>query len=202
MLTPIKLGIHPYVTYANCRTLLVRGDIIIIGHQATQAAFKNCAPFTKCVTKIAGTAIHDAEDLVMPMYNLIEYCSNYSETTGSLWFYSKHEATYFNADIVNNNDFKSFKYKAKLLGNTFADGANGILKNATIAIPLKYLSDFWIPLKISLIKCKVELKRTWIKYCVLPAAGTANDDANSNNIIFTIKASKLLLSKTCNVLLL
>ena len=202
MLTPIKLGIHLYVTYANCRTLLVRGDIIIIGHQATQAAFKNCAPFTKCVTKIAGTAIPDAEDLVMPMYNLIEYCSNYSETTGSLWFYSKHEATYFNADIVNNNDFKSFKYKAKLLGNTFADGANGILKNATIAIPLKYLSDFWIPLKISLIKCKVELKRKWIKYCVLPAAGTANDDANSNNIIFTIKASKLLLSKTCNVLLL
>ena len=137
----------------------------------------------------------------MPMYNLIEYCSNYSETTGSLWFYSKHEATYFNADFVNNNDFKSFKYKAKLLGNTVIDGANGILKNATIAIPLKYLSDFWIPLKISLIKCNVELKRKWIKYCVLPAAGTANDDANSNNI-FTIKASKLLLSKTCNILLL
>ena len=111
MLTPIKLGIHPYVTYANCRTLLVRGDIIIIGHQATQAAFKNCAPFTKCVTKIAGTAIHDAEDLVMPMYNLIEYCSNYSETTGSLWFYSKDEATDFN-NIENTNNLKSFKDNA------------------------------------------------------------------------------------------
>ena len=57
-------------------------------------AFKNCAPFTKCITKIDGTTIDDAEDLdfVMSMYNLIEYSSNYSETTGSLWFCSKDEA--------------------------------------------------------------------------------------------------------------
>ena len=58
------------------------------------------------------------------MYNLIEYNSNYSETTGSLWFYSKVEATNFNADITNNNSFKSFDYKVKLLVNTEADGAN------------------------------------------------------------------------------
>ena len=45
----------------------------------------------------------------MPMYNLIEYSSNYSETTGSLWFYSKHEAANFNAVIANNKNFKSFK---------------------------------------------------------------------------------------------
>ena len=49
------------------------------------------------------------------MYNLIEYNSNYSEATGSLWFYSKDEATDFNADIANNNKFKFFKYKAKSL---------------------------------------------------------------------------------------
>ena len=52
------------------------------------------------------------------MYSLIEYSSNYSETTGSLWFYSEDEATNFNANIENTDDFKSFKYKAKLLGNT------------------------------------------------------------------------------------
>ena len=52
----------------------------------------------------------------MPMYNLIEYSSNYSETTASLWFYSKDEATGFKADIANDNNFKSFKCKAKLLG--------------------------------------------------------------------------------------
>ena len=46
----------------------------------------------------------------MPVYNLIEYSSNYSETTGSLWFYSKDEATNFNADITNTDNFKSFRY--------------------------------------------------------------------------------------------
>ena len=51
----------------------------------------------------------------MPMYDLIEYISNYSETTGSLWFYSKDEATNFSANIANTDKFKSFKYKAKLL---------------------------------------------------------------------------------------
>ena len=67
----------------------------------------------------------------MPVYNLIEYSSNFSETTGSLWFYSKDEATNFNADITNTDDFKSFRYKTKLLGNTVAqpnpNHANGIL---------------------------------------------------------------------------
>ena len=55
----------------------------------------------------------------MPMYNLMEYSSNYSETTGSLWFYSKDNAiNTANADNANDDDFKSFKYKAELLGNT------------------------------------------------------------------------------------
>ena len=50
--------------------------------------------------------IDDAEDLylIMPMYNLIEYSSNYSKST----------ATNFDSNTVNNNDFKIFKYKAKL----------------------------------------------------------------------------------------
>ena len=53
--------------------------------------------------------IDDAEDLdlVMPIYNLLEFSSNYSEATGCLWFYAKVEATNFNADIPNTNNFKS-----------------------------------------------------------------------------------------------
>ena len=82
----------------------------------------------------------------MPMYNLLEYSSNYSGTTGSLWFYSQDGATNLNADIENTNAFKSFKYKAKFLGDTVAQPApnqgNGILKNATIVVPLKYLCKF------------------------------------------------------------
>ena len=135
----------------------VTGDIVITAHNIpTQVAFKNCAPFTKCITKIDGTTIDDAEDLdlVMPAYNLIEYSSNCFETTENLWLYSKDEATNSNDDIANSNDFKSFKYKAKLLGNTEVDGNNGILKNEAIAVSLKYLSNFWRSLEMLLINCK------------------------------------------------
>ena len=91
----------------------------------TQVAFKNCAPFTKCFTKIDETTIDDAEDLysVMPMHNLIKYSWDYFETTRSLWFNSKDEATNFNNNIANTSNFKSFKCKAKLLGNAVADRA-------------------------------------------------------------------------------
>ena len=66
--------------------------------------------------------------------------------------------------------------------------ANRNLKNATIAVPLKYLSNFWRSVETTLINCKVELKLKWTKYCVLSAAG--NDNVNNNdsdNIIFTVK---------------
>ena len=68
----------------NDAYILVRGGITITGHQVTQVAFKKCAPFTKCITKIDETTIDDAENLnlVMLMCILIEYSSNYSETTG------------------------------------------------------------------------------------------------------------------------
>ena len=71
------------------------------------------------------TTIDDAEnlDLVIPVYNLIEYISNYSETTRSLWFYSKDEASNFNNNITGTNNFKSFKYKAKSLENIVAQPA-------------------------------------------------------------------------------
>ena len=138
----------------------------------------------------------DAEDLElsMSMYNLTEYSSNYSETTGSFWFYSKEGAAYFNADIANNNSFRSFKYKAKLLGNTEADWENKILRNAAIAVPFKYLSNFYRSLEMPLINCKVELKNKWTKYCIFSAAGADNFNAKSNNIFS--------LSKTQNYMFL
>ena len=67
----------------------------------------------------------------MLMYNLIEYSSNYSLPTESLWFYSKDEATVFNADIVNDNNFKSFKYEVNLLGNTVAQADNANTKKCS-----------------------------------------------------------------------
>ena len=116
----------------------------------------------------------------MAMQNLIEYSSNYSETTGSLGFYSKDEGIDFNNDLANTDDFKSFMYEAKLKGNTEADGANGILKNVTIDVPLKYLINFWRSLEIPLINCKVELKIKWTKYRALSAAGADYASYKSN----------------------
>ena len=91
----------------NDAYILVKGDITVAAAPATQVPFKNCAAFTKCITKVDGTTIGDAEDLdlVMPMYNLIEYSSNYSDTTGSLWFLSKDEATSFNDNISSTDNF-------------------------------------------------------------------------------------------------
>ena len=79
----------------------------------------------------------------MLMYDLLKYSSNYSDITGSLWFYYKDEATIFNNDIVNTDAFKFFKYMTKLLGNTEVDGVNRILRNTTITVPLKHLSNLW-----------------------------------------------------------
>ena len=76
--------------YSNAY-ILVTGDISFIGNNGTQVAFKNCALFTKCITKIDRTTIDDAEDLdfAVPMYDFIECSPNYSVTIGSLGFYSK-----------------------------------------------------------------------------------------------------------------
>ena len=107
---------------------------------------------------------------------------NYSETTGCLWCYSKDKATEFNADISNTNNFKSLMYKANLLENTEADGGNGILKTALIAVLLKHLSSFWRSLEMPSINSKVELKLKWTKYCVLSATGADNfNNRDSNN---------------------
>ena len=70
----------------------------------------------------------------MPIYNLLEHGSNYSETTGSLRFYSKDEATNLNAEMEDDNTFKSFRYETKLLGNTEADRNNEILNNCCTII--------------------------------------------------------------------
>ena len=92
--------------------------ISIIGDNGHQVAIKNYAQFINCITKIDGTTKNDAEDLdlVMSMYNLLEYSLHYSDTTGSLQFYSTDEATHVVADIGNNAAFKSFMYKTELVG--------------------------------------------------------------------------------------
>ena len=128
--------------------------------------FKKNAPFINCISKINGVKIDNAEDLdvIMPMYNLLEYCKNYRKMTGSLWSYYRDEPS----DSLSS-DSESFKYKNNITGNTYNtdDGeegydANKVGKRETeVVIPLKYLSNFWKSLNISLINCGIELILTW-----------------------------------------
>ena len=69
----------------NDAYILAKGNTTTIGDNGMHVAFKNCTPFIKCITIIDGTTIDDDEnlDLVILMYNLLEYSSNYSETIGS-----------------------------------------------------------------------------------------------------------------------
>ena len=103
------------------------------------------------------------------MYNLIEYSDNYSDTSGSLWNF-KRDKIINNADVTNDNNSPSFKYKASIIGNA---GNNGIKNEVKIAVPLKYLSNFWRLLETPLINCKIELSLNWIEKCLLTTANTA-----------------------------
>ena len=144
-----------------------------------EVIFKNCAPFTNCISEINNTQIDNAKDIdiVMPMYNLIEYSDNYAKTTASLWQYCK-DIPALNAndeiivfDVSNLTD--SFKFKAKITGET---GNNGT-KDVEIMVPLKYLSNFWRTLEMPLINCEVNLILTWSSTCFLVATGLQNQNA-------------------------
>ena len=152
--------------------ILVKGTITITGAGNDDAAkrldernkgviFKNCAP--KCMSRINNKDIDNAQDIdiVMPMYNLIEYSDNYSNTSGSLWQYYKDDPN----DNIENSE--SFKYKIKITGKTPDDGNT---KDVEIIVPLKYLSNFWRTLEMPLINCEVNLILTWSKDCVISSA--------------------------------
>ena len=152
---------------------------------------KNNAPFVSCITRINGELIEDADDLdiVMPMYNLLEYSENYRKTIGSLYNYYRDELTndgndnnFDNRNVVNS---EAFKYKNKITGNTYNvdAGAQGydVNKNDTqkieLAIPLKYLGNFWRALNIPLISCEVSLELKWDKNCVITSLERRQVDA-------------------------
>ena len=139
--------------------------------------FKNCAPFTDCISKINNAQVDNAKDIdiVMLMYNLIEYSDNYSKTSGSLWQYCKDiPAVNNNGDIVDFNGANatdSFNFKTKITGQT---DNNGRIDNVEIMVPLKYLSNFWRTLEMPLINCEVNLILTWSADCVIIYTDVAN----------------------------
>ena len=165
--------------------------------------FKNNAPFIKCISKINGVKIDNADDLnvVMLMYNLLDYSKNYRKTTGILWNYYRDEP---NSDTGGNKikhsiiNSKSFDYKVNFIGSVTH---NNLTKNdAKIVVPIKYLSIFWRSLNIPFINCEVELILNWFKNCVLISKSTNDADYNApidrkidvpENAIFQITDTKL-----------
>ena len=177
--------------------ILVNGTITVTGNhprdrQNRPLILKNNASFISCITRINGELIEYADDLdiVMSMYNLLEYSKNYRKTIGSLYNYYKDELSddndndnFGNIKIVNS---KAFKYKNKIIGNTY--NINSTIPNPTsnasinnpnyrannsgkksieLAIPLKYLGNFWRALNIPLISCEVSLELKWNKTCII-----------------------------------
>ena len=143
----------------------------------------------KIVEQINGTFVDFANFINIAM--LIEYSDNYSDTSGSLWCFKRDEVAN-NANVANNDNAPSFKYKANLIGDTEADGTKQRIK---VAILLKYLSNFWRSLEIPLINCKVEISLNWIENCVLTTAevGANADTTGVNSATFKITNVKLYL---------
>ena len=139
--------------------ILVEGKIItgagddVAARQADERdkgiAFKNCAPFTNCISEINNTQIDNCKDIdiVMPLYYLPEYSDNYAKTSGSLWQCYKDEP---NDNLADSESFN-----------------NGNEKDVEIMVSLKYLSNFWRTLEMPLINCEVSLILPWSSTCVI-----------------------------------
>ena len=155
------------------------------GDNNTRLALKNCAPFTKCNLEINDEPIDTAEnlDIVMPMYNLIEYSDNYQDSSATLYQYKRDEPPEANAiDDLTVDKSNSFKYKVSLLGNPVV--ARNIAKRSVkVVVPLKYLSNFFRSLEMPLINCKIKLNLTWKKECVL--------STDAGNAVFIINDTKM-----------
>ena len=181
--------------------ILVKGTITVNGvvngeeneilRRNRPLILKNNAPFVSCMAKINNELIEDADDLdiVITMYNSLEYSKHYRKTIGSLYNNYRDELS----DDINPNNFpntnivnsSSFKYKNKITGNTYdvAPGVAGHDANRLgkeymeLAIPLKYLGYFWRALNIPLISCEVSLELKWNKNCVITSLQQRQVDA-------------------------
>ena len=145
--------------------IVVKEIISVTGTNANnrrnkKLTFNNNAPFRSCISKINSPFIDNAEylDIVMAMYNLLEYSDNYSMTSVSLWNYYRDEKDDDENENDDNNNrlnknktitTKSFNYKTKITEST---PDNGNRLNAEVVVPLKHFSTCWRSLDLPLIK--------------------------------------------------
>ena len=152
--------------------------------------FKNCTPFTDCLTEINNTQVDDAQkiDVVMQMYNLVEHSDAYSKASRSLSQNYRCETALDNNGNTtdfpdDNNNGASFKFKQKITGQ---NGSCGTRDVEIIMVPLKYLSNFGRTPEMPLSNCKISLQLKWSRNFII-VAGTANNQ----NPLFQINDTKL-----------
>ena len=175
--------------------ILVKGTIDVNSTAAADAnandtdkklIFKNCVPFTNCISEINNTQIDNAKniDIVMPMNNFIDCSDNYFKTSGRLWQYCKDiPAVGSNNSMVNFNEANAtdlFNFKAKMTGQTGCDEKK--------MVPLKYVGTFWRTPEIPLTNCEINLISSWSENCVIVSTNVANQNAT-----FPIRDTKLYI---------
>ena len=171
-----------YILVNGTITVTGAGDdatAIQVGEKNKQVILKNFLPFSDCISEINNTSVDNLKDLnvVMPMYNLVEYSSKYYKQSGRLWQYYRDEPK---ATIT---DSESFKFKAGITVRTLAAGNT---KDVEIATPLKHLNHFWTILEILLIYCEINLTITCSENSVI------TDPTGART--FTITDTKLYIS--------
>ena len=99
--------------YSNVYIFVIGNKTATGGDANTKVAFKNCAPFTKCITHINDEHVHNADnfDNKMHMHNLVEYNDNYSDSSGSLWQFKRDEQNMNNGNSANVNTVDSSSFK-------------------------------------------------------------------------------------------
>ena len=161
-----------------------------------ELTLENNAPFISCISKINRELEENADDLdiVMPMYNLLEYSKNYEKTSGSLFNYYRDEPNEIAIGAGNNainiyiSNPKSFDYKTKIIESL--DVGEDEKEDVEIGIPLKYLGNFWRSLDITLINCEITLVLSCYKECVLVGRAFRGPPAAAANRINSPTSSK------------
>ena len=195
--------------------ILINGTITVAGNQPRDRQnrpliLKNNAPFIRCISKINNELNEDAEDLdiVMSICNLLEYSKNYRKTIGLLYNYYRDELSN-DADDVNFGNIKvvnseAFKYKNTIIDNMYnvdstipnpagdaripnpnyeADESGK--QTVQLAIPLKYLGNFWRALNMPLISCEVSLELKWNKNCIITSKQRQTNLDGGNTVVPT-----------------
>ena len=181
--------------------VLVTGNITIenvfpVNVPNTKAVFKNC--------HLNHVHVEDSDDLdiIMNMYNLIEYSDNYYSDIASLYHFKRQEPLPNNTDLAIA-DSSSFKYNFNLLGDATAENGNSVWKNAQIIVPLKYISSIFRSFELPLINTKLYIQLNYTKNSVIStAAGDSTFKTTKTELYIPVVTLKTEENNKLNQLLL